>query len=640
MSPAEIAWRLALAAKKATWRRRFNRGSLPAPPAPREHPPTPPWEWTSTRAVQESSALIAEANLALNHEWRFLGLSGVREPRIDWRLDPESGVRAPSGFGFDTDHRDERRVGNIKLIWEKSRHHHFTVLAAAYALTRDERYSREIQEQWLDWIARNPYLDGVHWTHPLEHGIRLLSWVWTERLLRGSSQHPSLFGRESPVWAAIYHHQDFIAQTYARGSSANNHLIGEMAGLLAAASAWPVFEKSETWRALARRQLEAAAAIQTFPSGLNREQAFGYHVFTLEFFVAAAWEARQTGDPMPPAFLDRLRSIVEAAADLADSAGNLPRYGDDDEGLALQIRPRSAPRDQWLLQVGRALTRADVPIAPGGSLAAALMGCECGPRTTESTRADGSQAWTDAGIYVLAVRRHTPREIFVLADAGPHGFLSIAAHAHADALAFTLSVGGVPILVDAGTYVYHTQPLWRDRFRGTGLHNTLRIDGIDQSHPAGAFLWSQQATTHATEWTPSPHGGRLTARHDGYKPLGVIHQRTFDLQDHRLTLTDSLQGQRSHLVELRFLCHPECHLDPIGPNQVLIQRGSVIIRLTLPGIFAIHPARGEGDAGWYSPQFGVRVPTWQVVARAECKLPVQVESVLEIRPTPAAEEVG
>ena len=42
--------------------------------------------------------------------------------------------------------------------------------------------------------------------------------------------------------------------------------------------------------------------------------------------------------------------------------------------------------------------------------------------------------------------------------AGPHGFLSIAAHAHADALSVEVRHGGVEILVDPGTYCYHGEP--------------------------------------------------------------------------------------------------------------------------------------------------------------------------------------
>ncbi|MFG3757212.1 heparinase II/III-family protein, partial [Klebsiella pneumoniae] len=75
----------------------------------------------------------------------------------------------------------------------------------------------------------------------------------------------------------------------------------------------------------------------------------------------------------------------------------------------------------------------------------------------------------------------------------PLGYLSIAAHGHADALSLLLHLDGQPVLVDAGTYLYHAGGAVRDRLRGTAAHNTLCLDGADQSQIAGAFNWRHAA---------------------------------------------------------------------------------------------------------------------------------------------------
>ena len=69
-------------------------------------------------------------------------------------------------------------------------------------------------------------------------------------------------------------------------------------------------------------------------------------------------------------------------------------------------------------------------------------------------------------------------EVLLVADAAPLPFLSIAAHGHADCLSFVLSLGGVQVLVDPGTYCYHSDPKWREYFKGTSAHNTVRVDGV------------------------------------------------------------------------------------------------------------------------------------------------------------------
>ena len=51
---------------------------------------------------------------------------------------PVTGQRAPADrYAFRIKHRSEAETGNVKQIWELSRHQHLTVLAAAWFLTRD-----------------------------------------------------------------------------------------------------------------------------------------------------------------------------------------------------------------------------------------------------------------------------------------------------------------------------------------------------------------------------------------------------------------------------------------------------------------------------------------------------------------------
>jgi len=73
-----------------------------------------------------------------------------------------------------------------------------------------------------------------------------------------------VFGPESPFWKSVYQHQTFIDHAFARGSSANNHLIGEMAGQFIASAAWPFFPNPQAWRDRATAILEDEIVKQTF----------------------------------------------------------------------------------------------------------------------------------------------------------------------------------------------------------------------------------------------------------------------------------------------------------------------------------------------------------------------------------------
>jgi hypothetical protein len=226
-----------------------------------------------------------------------------------------------------------------------------------------------------------------------------------------------------------------------------------------------------------------------------------------------------------------------------------------------------------------------------------------------------------AGYYVLGSDFETADEVRIVADAGPLGYLSIAAHGHADALSFTLSASGQELLIDPGTFAYHTQRQWRDYFRGTASHNTVRIDGQDQSASAGNFLWLSHARARAIAFETTPQADRLLAEHDGYRRLRdpVLHRRELRLEHATatLTVTDELSCQRSHQVEIFWHFAPHCSVTHAG-NRLVVAANGTSLTLELPPSLACELARGREmpPLGWVSPRFDIRVPSRTLVGRA------------------------
>jgi len=86
-------------------------------------------------------------------------------------------------------------------------------------------------------------------------GVRLLAWVWIRRLLDDWPKIGDLFEDDPDAQRQIAWHQEYLAAFPSRGSSANNHVIAEAAGLLAAASAFPWYAASPRWTACAQSRL-------------------------------------------------------------------------------------------------------------------------------------------------------------------------------------------------------------------------------------------------------------------------------------------------------------------------------------------------------------------------------------------------
>ncbi|MFE1193410.1 alginate lyase family protein [Streptomyces olivaceoviridis] len=617
MGPREVAGRAGDAVRRRRWRA-----------APPDCPDVTGARFTAVlpagtiAAVPPDAAkrLVAEADRLMDGRAEYFGVVRDDLADPDWWYDPKTGRRAPGGYAFDVPYRDEETVGDIKQIWELSRHQYLTVLAAAYALTGNERYAERVAGHLRSWWAANPPLRGVHWTSGIELGIRLLSWVWIRRLLDGWPGAAGLFEGDPVALNQIWHHQRWLAAFPSRGSSANNHVIAEAAGQFAAACAFGWFPSSARWRADALRSLERHLRANTFPSGLNRELASEYHGLVLELGLAAVAEADAAGVPVPASVRLVLLRMTDALAAVVDSRLRPPRQGDADDGHGLVVD--GAGTDRWasLLATGDAVfgRLAWWPTVTGTDVRTPLLAALLEPAGPSVSRPASRPAhFADAGMTIL----RGPAEIWCRCDGGPHGFLSIAAHAHADALSVEVRHDGVDVLADPGTYCYHGQPEWRRYFRSTLGHNTVQLDGGDQSVSGGPFLWTRHARSRvlAADASGASFAGtaRWCAEHDGYRPS--THRRRVELTapKRELRVVDEVRGAR-RAVRLAFHLGPAISADLVGNRAELTwsrdgeDRSALLV---LPGELSWRAHRGETEPplGWYSAGFGRKEPTTTLV---------------------------
>lgn len=622
MGPREVGGRVGDAVRRRRW-----RSAPPDCPAVTGARFTAVLPAGAVAAVPPDAAkrLIAEADRLMDGHVEYFGVARADLADPDWWGDPKTGRRAPWGYAFDVPYRNEDAVGDIKQIWELSRHQYLTVLAAAYAITGDERYAERVAKHLRLWWAANPPLRGVHWISGIELGIRLLSWVWIRRLLDGWPGAATLFEGNPVARNQIWHHQRWLAAFPSRGSSANNHVIAETAGQFAAACAFGWFPASARWRADALRSLERQLRANTFVSGLNRELATEYHGLVLELGLAAVAEADAAGVPVPASVRLVLLRMTDALAAIVDSRLRPPRQGDADDGHGLVVD--GAGTDRWasLLATGDAVfgRLAWWPTVTGTDVRTPLLAALIQPYAKSGTAPAVSRPasrpahFADAGMTIL----RGPEEIWCRCDGGPHGFLSIAAHAHADALSVEVRHDGVDVLADPGTFCYHGQPEWRRYFRSTLGHNTLQLDGGDQSVSGGPFLWTRHARSRVLAADTSGDGvARWSAEHDGYQ--GSVHRRRVELTAARgeLRVVDEVRSQHSPRRAARLVFHlgPAITADLVGNRAVLTwtrdgeDRSAV---LDLPAELSWRAHRGESDPplGWYSPGFGRKEPTTALV---------------------------
>jgi hypothetical protein len=624
MSPAEIAWRAREQALRRAWRSRQVRPGQTAALLPltaaealprRRFTAVLPPELAARVPETARAAIVADADRLLKGEWETLG--AVRGDMVapDWFWDPVTGRRSsPETYAFSVNQRDEAAVGNIKQVWEVNRLQHLTLLATAWFLTAEEAYAQRVADQLRSWLRENPFLSGVNWTSGIELGVRLINLAWIRRLLDSWPGVAALFEGSETTVRQIRWHQEYLAAFESRGSSANNHLIAEAAGQLAASCAFPWFPESERWRREAASLLARSLADNTFPSGINRELASDYHGFVFELGVFAAAEAAAAGTPVPDGTWRLLCSMADAMAALVDCLGQPPRQGDSDEGRVVLL---DAPvRGRWpaLLALGdgvfgRLPWWPAVPPDAGSVLLRSLAGNVEEVSGRPAARPD---RFPDAGISILRTAAADSPELWCRCDGGPHGFLSIAAHAHADALSVEVRYGGVDVLADPGTYCYHGEPAWRSYFQSTIGHNTVEVGGRWQSVRGGAFLWLRHAAGREISFASDAAVAAWTGEHDGYRP--AVHRRSARLdRDARVVeITDEISGG-PHDVRVAFHLGPDVAASLAGSVASLawpdaVTPGAAELMLPAGLEWSLHRGETEPILGWYSAGLGHRVP--------------------------------
>ena len=566
----------------------------------------------------------------------------------NWNLDPKTKTVAPLEFGKTLNYRDESIVGNIKYLWEPNRQLELVTMAQAFHLSGDLKYAKGCRVLLESWFKQCPYPLGVNWLSSLEHSVRLLNWSFAWHLL--DCENSSLFSNEDGEsflrrWQdSIYQHCYFISGHFSFYSSANNHLLGEYMGLYVASTTWPLWKESAKWKQLAKQGFQREALKQNFSDGVNREQGIWYHHEVADMILFCGLIGRVSGDEFCPEYWLRLEAMLEYIASIMNYNGNIPMFGDSDD--AVMVRFSQEPDfDVYrsLLATGAILfNRSDFKAKAErvDDKTHWLLGDNANEQfneiPNETKQGPVRYSFPEGGYSILGHNFESPNEVRIIVDAGPLGYLSIAAHGHADALSFTLSVGGNEVLIDPGTYAYHTHQKWRDYFRGTSAHNTIMVDSEDQSVSGGNFLWLKHAESECLEFSRSNKQDVWMGAHDGYHRLKdrVNHQRqlTFEKISNLVKVVDLLTCNGSHYIDLHWHFAETCFIK-IKESCVQILTDKVMVTMSMPEIdWQPQAIVGQEDPplGWISRRFDEKQPVTTVRWSGSITGSIELTTIIQI----------
>jgi len=263
-----------------------------------------------------------------------------------------------------------------------------------------------------------------------------------------------------------------------------NHLLENGFALLMASA----YLHHERWHKKAVRLVRAELQEQILPDGGHYERSPAYHRdilgrlrYVLDFLSQKPW----LPDPLFTSLLDR----------------------------------KAAQMQQWLGAV--TFRNGDLPMLNDG-ISIAKAGNT------------GTSAWRTETYRMFRQPRYE-----LLTDVGAVGSDHQPGHAHADSLSFLLHVDNQPLLVDTGTSTYEAGQR-RQHERSTAAHNTVAVAGQNSSEVWAVFRVGRRARAEVLTDTDT----RLTARHDGYRHLGLLHERSWSCTPDTIQITDRIIGRQ------------------------------------------------------------------------------------------------
>ena len=402
---------------------------------------------------QEIESLLTSANQIIQHQFNLLGSGIVTLSPIDWHTDFKCNKRWEKKYYREL---KGKTGADIKVPWELSRCQHLLWLGEAYLLTDDEKYAKEIIDEINWWIDDNPFMYSVNWTCSMDVAFRAVNWMYALNMIAGYIEFDDAFTLK--VSKSLWQHGFFIRNNLEKQIPySNNHYFSDIVGLLYLGTLFKDTFHGKRWYRFALREFYSEVRTQVLQSGVHYERSISYHRLMTELISYPAYMLQRIGEEIPEDIHKRVQRMHEYVATYTKPNGLAPLIADNDDGRFVPFVRRDF-RDHNYLNDSHSI-----------EITFAALGC-----TPYSTILGRSHYYPDAGVAIVKVNNNylyvnhggfskNPKETDVV----------IGTHTHNDLLSFELSLNGKDVLVDAGTYLYTSSKVERDKFRSTKKHNTV-----------------------------------------------------------------------------------------------------------------------------------------------------------------------
>ena len=489
---------------------------------------------------------------------KFRKVSGVLiEP-----IDKTKSLIGPYTFIFLNKNGNIRKLGwdNPKLtkLWRYNLHY-FDDLNAEDNQKRIHWHIRLMTE----WVAKNKPGYGSGW-EPYPTSLRIVNWVKWQ--LSKEAMSSEILNSLATQTRWLYRHIEWHIL--------GNHLFSNAKALVFSGLFFEGKEP-ELWLSKGLNIIKKELSEQILDDGGHFERSPMYHALLLEDLLDLTNLSyvyfNHISSKQVELWKQKARKMAKFLEEMCHPDGEISFFNDAAIGIA--------PSKDKLLKYGK---RVGVFTA----------------NNIKSVKTLNVFHFTDSG-YI----RLKSSSAYAILDVAPIGPDYLTGHAHADTLAFELSIMSTRVIVNGGTSLYENGPI-RLKERGTSSHSTVEINGQNSSEIWSSFRVGKRAYPKNLSVNKNNNEVQVCCYHDGYQRLKgrPLHQRIWKFKENSLQIKDKIFNKFDNAVA-RFYLHPDIKVTKVKNNLYLLKTG---LRS-----FTLNISNGEAKLrnGFYSPEFGKRLKT-------------------------------
>lgn len=553
----------------------------------------------------------------------------------EWNKDIKNNIVSESKFYFLIDKNDFNQVGELKYANELSRLLHLPSLASKIVIDNDLESLDLLKKQLKSWKIQNPFLRSFNWKDGIEVAIRIYNVILTDKIISLKESHIDNDLRKL-IDYFILTHFIFLISHLSKYSSANNHLLAELFGIIVITTHYK-FPLTDFWFRKAKTILLSEFNKQINDDGFNKEDSTCYHAASLFIFNSCFYYLSKLQLIDKATYSNKLSLMVELLENFRINENEFVEIGDNDDSKFVlnTSRPDYHRYNSIINSVKFHLSKQYYSkltedlgcyLLLGDSINSAIS-------VVNTSISNNYIYYKDSGYFFYNINKSK-----LIFNVGQFGLPPTYAHAHSDLLSFSLSFLDKPFIIDSGTYQYHPEYIkWRNYFRSSKAHNCIVIDDQDQGIMLSNMLWKNSRRATVLEYGSDFKHVFCKAFYPVYSNENkeVMHFRSiqYNAEEISYTIFDEIECCTDSKIDFYLHLHPNVIIQKASQTSFRLMNKSTSLFITNSLFKDAEVIEGNEiiPLGWFSPSYDTKIPTNTIYFGTNTKFNKNIKTEIKMR---------